>query len=351
MPRQPLPRFWPPAQAQYYKGKTITVVIGYSPGGTMGVTSRTLAPFLAKHVAGKPNIIVKSMPGGGGLKVLNWLAERAPKDGLTIMYGPTLSISQLLGQKGIRFDYAKFTLVGGAQTTPLITYVRKDAVEGGLKSAGDIMKAKNLKQAGLRPSAWYDLHTRMALELLGLKVRYTPGYRGGSKIAAAVRNGEANIAGATLAGYNGSYKSSMGGPDGIVKPIWYFPFTTDTGGFMDMEAAGDIPAFHKVYEQIKGKPPSGELWEALRFLVDLRSSGSTDIMAGPPGMNPEAARELQAAFDKMIKDPEMHAQYKKILGGSISGVERARVSRALAGISKTEPKMVKFIKDFAYRKN
>ncbi len=341
-----------PALAQYFKGKTITVVIGYSPGGTMGVTSRTLTPFLAKHIPGNPNIIVKSMPGGGGLKVLNWLFERAPKDGMTIMYGPTLSIAQLLGQKGIRFDYAKYTLVGGAQTTPIISYARKDVVPGGLKKPEDIMKAKGLKQAGLRPSAWYDLQTRMAIELLGLNQRYTPGYRGGSKIAAAVRSGEANLAGGTLSGYQGAYEKTMGGPNGIVLPLWYFPFTDGKGGYIETPAAAksNFPTFQSVYEKVKGKAPSGQLWDALNFLVDLRSSGSTDIVAGPPGMNPQAAKILQTAFDKMVKDPAMHAQYKKILGGTIVGVDRARISKALAGISKTDPKMVKFIKDFAYRK-
>ena len=347
-----LPLLGAPAHAQYYKGKTITVVIGYSPGGTMVVTSQTLAPFLAKHIPGKPNIIVKSMPGGGGLKVLNWLFERAPKDGTVIMYGPTLSISQLLGQKGIRFDYAKYTLVGGAQTTPIISYVRKDAAPGGIKTSTDIMKAKGLKQAGLRPSAWYDLYTRMGIELLGLSQQYTPGYRGGSKIAAAVRSGEANIAGGTLSGYQGSYEKTMGGPNGIVHALWYFPFTDGKGGTVETPAAATskFPTYQSVYKKIKGKEPAGPLWDALQFLIDLRSSGSTDILAGPPGMNADAAKVLQAAFDKMVNDPAMHAQYKKILGGTIAGVDRARVSNALAGISKTDPKMVKYIKDFAYRK-
>jgi len=340
-----------PAQAQFFKGKTITIVIGYAPGGTMGVTTRTLAPFLARHTAGNPNVIVQSMPGGSGLRVLNWLADRAPKDGLTIMYGPTLSISQLLGEEGIRFDYKDFTLIGGVQTTPLITYIRKDAVPGGLKRSEDVMKARELKQAGLRPSGWYDLHTRMAIEMLGLNLRYVPGFRGGALIAQSVRSGESNIAGATLSGYQGSYEQTMGGPDGVVHPLWYFPFSDGKGGFTETASAGDIPTFQSVYRNIKGKEPSGELWDALNFLIDLRSSGSTDLMAGPPGMNREATQELRAAFERMLADPELHEQYRKILGGEIEAVERGRVEKALAGISAADPKMVKFIKDFAYKQS
>ena len=94
------------AHAQYYKGKTITILFGYSPGGAIGTQLRLIQPFLDKHIPGNPKVVVKSMPGGGGMKAQNWLFEKGPKNGLTLLYTPTASQSQRLGQKGVRVDDA-----------------------------------------------------------------------------------------------------------------------------------------------------------------------------------------------------------------------------------------------------
>ena len=123
------------ADAQYFAGKTITILIAYSPGGTSGTMTRVMAPYYAKYIPGKPTIIMKYMPGAGGLRAQNYLYEKAKPDGRTIGYWPIASHSQLLGAPGIRFDYGKFTVIGSVRTGPILLIARRDIVPGGLKES------------------------------------------------------------------------------------------------------------------------------------------------------------------------------------------------------------------------
>ncbi len=335
----------PTADAQVLKGKTITVMIGYSAGGSTDTYSRIFAPYWEKHTKGNPKFIIKSMPGAGGMKVLNWLTAKAPKDGLTIMIGPTLTISQVLGQKGARFDYTKFTTLGGFISNSLLTYVRNDAVPGGLKKRSDILKVKAVKQAGLRATAWYDLTTRLALDILGIKNTYVPGYRGGAKIRAAIRQGEATIGGIPMGGFRSGAEPTMGD---IVTALWYFPFVDQNGKFVADPSAKEIPSFIDFHKQVKGALPSGPKWEYLKFILNLRSNGSTNIVAGPPGMNKEAAAVLRKGLLATFRDKEAQAKYEKVLGNPLNPLTVARIGKGLASMQNADKALVKQLTDYAY---
>lgn len=338
----------PSADAQFYKGKTITLLFGYSPGGTMDTQTRIIAPFITRHVAGHPDVVVKSMPGAGGMKAQNWLFERGPKDGLTVLHTPTASQSQLLGQTGVRFDYATMTVVGAVNASPMLTYARKDIVPGGLESGADIVKANvTLKQAALRATAWYDMQTRLSLDLLGVKAIFIPGYRGGAKIAAAIRSGEAQIAGAPMAGYMANYKPAMGGPDGIVMPLWYWPFRDEDGKIQDFPSAkaDNIPPFVEVYKEVHGMAPSGQKWEALKLLIELRGA-VTNVVFMPPGANPEAVAAFREGFARIVKDPEFGPASIKVTGSAMTGVSIAHAERTFKNLSKVDPELVAFLKSY-----
>ena len=337
-----------PAGAQALKGDTVTIMIGYSPGGSMDTTARLLSPFLKKHTPGNPTFIVKSMPGGGGVKVLNWMYEKASKNGRLVLFGPTITISQVLKQRGLRFDYKGFRVIGGYVSNTLVTFARKDILPGGLKKPTDIVKAKNVKQAGLRATAWYDLTTRLALDLLGVKNRYVPDYRGGAKIAVALRSGEANIAGAPMGRYKGRVETTMGGKDGVVTALWYFPFVDAKGSFLKDPAAGDIPTFMDIYRKIKGKAPSGQYWEALKFVLNLRGEGSTNIFLGPPGMDPKATADLRTGWQRTLNDPQAAAKFTKTFRNTYKPVGHERVKKAFAAMKNVDPKMSKFMIKYAY---
>ena len=95
--------------AEAYRGKTVTIMIGYAAGGGYDLYSRTLAQFIGKHIPGNPKVIGKNMPGASSLKLSNWMYAVAPKDGTvlaTIARGAP--VHTMLGGKGARFDATKF---------------------------------------------------------------------------------------------------------------------------------------------------------------------------------------------------------------------------------------------------
>ncbi len=100
------------AQADFYKGKTITVIAGTTAGALYDQWSRVLAQHMGKHIPGKPDIIVQNMPGAGHMIAANYVYNKSKPDGLTIIGSivPTLYFDQLVGRKEAQFDWAKFGL-------------------------------------------------------------------------------------------------------------------------------------------------------------------------------------------------------------------------------------------------
>lgn len=102
------------AQADFYKGKTITVIAGTTAGALYDQWSRLLAQHMGKHIPGRPEMIVQNMPGAGHLVAANYLYNKAKPDGLTIIGSivPSLYFDQLVGRTEARYDWAKFAWIG-----------------------------------------------------------------------------------------------------------------------------------------------------------------------------------------------------------------------------------------------
>src|ERR1700741_4336416 len=99
--------------ADFYKGRTVELYVGYSVGGAYDLYARTIARFLGRHIPGNPTVIVKNMEGGGSLRLANWLFRVAPKDGSVLAtIGRGTGFDPLLGVKGGTFDGTKFTWIG-----------------------------------------------------------------------------------------------------------------------------------------------------------------------------------------------------------------------------------------------
>src|SRR5260370_5053036 len=102
------------AQTDFYKGKTITVYIGTTPGALYDQWGRILAQHMGKHIPGKPDLIVQNMPGAGHMIAANYVYNRTKPDGLSLIGSivPTLYFDQLVGRKEAQFDWAKFVWIG-----------------------------------------------------------------------------------------------------------------------------------------------------------------------------------------------------------------------------------------------
>src|SRR5713101_2403163 len=101
------------AFAQPYSGKTVTIIVGYKPGGGYDATARLLARHLPKHIPGKPTVIVQNMPGGNSIIAANHLYNVARPDGLTIgTFNRNLPIAQLTRVQGVKYDMTRFAWIG-----------------------------------------------------------------------------------------------------------------------------------------------------------------------------------------------------------------------------------------------
>src|SRR6516165_944752 len=130
------------ACAQFYKGKTVTMIINYPAGGPTDIEGRIVAQHLPVHIAGKPTVVVKNVGGAGGVIGSNQLGNAAP-NGETIGFFTLDMISQLVGNPALRVNYADFVMIAGVEN-PLVMYARKDTPPG-LKIATDIMRAEEFK--------------------------------------------------------------------------------------------------------------------------------------------------------------------------------------------------------------
>ena len=161
------------AQAQFYKGKTITMIVNYPAGGPSDLEGRIVALHLPAHLPGKPTIVVKNVGGAGGVIGTNQLGEAAP-NGETIGFFTLDIIAQLLGNPALRVNYSDFVLIAGVES-PLVVYMRKDTPPG-LNVATDMMKTKDFKALSLNVQNTNTLNQALSLDLLGLKYQAVPAY-------------------------------------------------------------------------------------------------------------------------------------------------------------------------------
>src|SRR3954469_5699791 len=127
------------AQANF-AGKTVTIVVGYKPGGGYDATARMLARHLPNHLPGKPTLIVQNMPGGNSIIAANHMYNVAKPDGLTIgTFNRNLPIAQLTGVQGVKYDMTKVAWTGSAGNETTILAIRNDLP---YKSFDELRKAK-----------------------------------------------------------------------------------------------------------------------------------------------------------------------------------------------------------------
>ncbi len=163
------------ALAQFYKGKTITMIVNYPPGGPTDIEGRIVAQHLPDHIPGHPNVVVKNIGGAAGLIGANQLGDATP-NGDTIGFFTMEMISQVIGNPAIHTRLSDFALVAGVES-PLVVYMRKDTPPG-VNVATDVMKTKDFKALTLNAQNFNTINLALTLDLLGIKYQPVPAYIG-----------------------------------------------------------------------------------------------------------------------------------------------------------------------------
>lgn len=278
----------PKAEA-YFKGKNITFIIPYSPGGGYDLYPRMIIPTLEQYVGA--SILPDNKPGGGALIGTNGIFNAKP-DGLTmgIINGTGMTLSQMTQQKGVSYDMGRFTLLGRIAAEEEYIFVGSKSPYKDLQAllaSGD--KQTKWVTEGKAGSPYYRL--ALVLDVLKLhKAKILTGYPGSAEANLAIVRGDAD-------GTAGTYASRQA----QVKAGDFIPVL-----ILGKKRSADFPNVPTIYE-VAGLEAGDR--KMIDFLVGMDQLGR--IVAAPPGIDPERAAFLRTALKNVCEDREMEARAKK----------------------------------------
>ena len=297
---------------------------------------------MTKYTDGAPKFVIRAMPGGGGVQALNYLAEIAKPDGLTLLWGPIQFTGALVGGPGYRFDPATFEPIGTASLMYVV--LANAATAPGVKTPQDFLKVDEFNFGGLGKGRSIDFFARLSFDLLGLKHKYVLGYQGQPEIALALQRKEidASITGHT--GYVTFYEQQMVA-SGIATPLYYHSSIDPTTGEPKRVADGIYPkgVMHFLdFMKSLGKEVSGPAGEAYRWASTYETWPAWFV--APKGTSVESLAALRAGFAKAIRDPELATLWKSRFNEEMSFITFEEARKIQSGYRNISPAALEILK-------
>ena len=315
----------PTVGAQEYKDKTLTIVVGYSPGGSFDLYARVLARYIGRYLPGNPTRIVENMTGAGGMIAANHLFNRVKPDGLTIgAWASPLVLQQIMGNDAAQFDGRKFGYLGiPAEYDTVCTFNQ----QSGITKMSDWVNAKRpQKISTIGPGTSTSDIPKLLKVALNLPMDVIDGYKGGADARLAVESGEVD-------GYCGSW--------GTVETVW-------RGAYESKKIIPVLQATLKPNPKYKQVPvamsfaKTEESRELLKIADDIH--GAQFPFSVPPGMAKERLEMLQRAFMQSFKDPDLIAEAMRAQL-DIGPVAGPTIAKTLSGLYDLNPATVARLKD------
>lgn len=338
-----------PAAAQFYKGKTLNVIINYGAGGNTDVQGRSVLRFMGDYIPGKPRIVVRNMPGAGGVVATNYIVKAAKKDGSVMGVFTIAAMAELVHAKELTVSHKDLIFIGGIGQQQ-IAHVRKDVLEGGIKKPTDFLKVtKVFKSAGHAPTSSKDMAIRLTLGLLGIKHNHVTGFKGANAIRRAILQNEIQYTEDSLTGYfNGVVPLLI--KEGISVPLWHTGVATKDGGLAHADTVPkEIPTFLDIYKAKYGKTamPKPDAWGAYRKFSQLRQVLRVIIV--PKGVPKQAVADLRAAWMKTTKDPGYLAEYKKQNASDLEALSGEDTQDVVNDLLTVKPDVEKYLETLVVR--
>jgi tripartite-type tricarboxylate transporter receptor subunit TctC len=282
-----------PAQPDFFRGKTIAMLIGYTSGGGYDLYARVLSRHMGRHIPGNPAIVPQNMPGAGSLRVAGFLYSAAPKDGTTIgMFGRGVAMEPLIGSTAAAFDARKFTWLGsGSDQVSLCATWHTSPV----KTWDDMLKLP-FTVGGEGPGSDPDMFAIMLKNLFGAKLKLVSGYPGGPEVNLAMERGEVD-------GRCGWSWSSIK----ITRSDWLKDKRINLVLQMALQKSAELPDVPLVMDAARNDRER----QILRLMLARQAMGWPFI--APPDLPAERAQVLRQAFDDTMRDPEFLAEAKQRL--------------------------------------
>lgn len=284
------------AVTDFYRGKTITVVVGFAPGGGYDIAARIVAKHLGKYIPGNPTVIVSNRPGGGSVVAANLVYETSRRDGTTIVdFHPQMLLQQALGREGIKFDGLKYNWLGSLNSSSTACAVHKDT---GVSDIKQIMgpEGKILTMGAEAPGSGITDGTAVIRAALALKFRMIYGYTGQRPIVNAVLSREVDGMCTSWDAFNTTLKNLFE-PKPLVNML-----VINAAQLPDDPRLKDVAAAQAVARSDSAR-------KLLRIIDGPRAIAYPYAVA--PGVPTERLSALRDAFAKMLKDQAFVADYKK----------------------------------------
>lgn len=309
------------AQTSFFEGKTVRVLVGFSPGGSYDLWARLIAQHMSKHVPGSPSFVVQNMTGGGSMVAANYIYNVAKPDGLTFgVVTPGLYIEQLSGRKEVQFDWGKFSWIGSPERTDRIFYIRADTPYKILEDLRKAAEPPKCGATGVGTASYY--WPRLLAEAFGFKVHIVPGYPGSSDVNLAIEKGEVHCWGGTVQAFFGSEPGRTWAKTGYVRVL------TQGGQKRHAQLAG-VPTVWNLMDKHGADEPTRRVAKVLLSPDDLGRP-----FFAPPGVPADRVKILRDAFAKVLNDPDVaaEAQKKGLDPSLVTGGEIESMIKELVGL-------------------
>lgn len=316
----------PGAEAQeFFKDKTMHFIVGYSPGGSFDLYTRTIARHFSKHVPGNPATIVENMTGAGGIIAANHLYNRVKPDGLTIgAWAAPLVLQHIMGNPAVQFDGRKFGYLGVPSPYDTVCTFNE---KSGIATMADWFAAKRaMKISSIGPGTSTSDIPKLMKAALNLPLEVIDGYKGGADARLAVENGEVD-------GYCGSWQT--------VETVWRSAFESGKIRAVVQATLKSHPKHTNVPLAIS-YARTDEAKELLR--VADSAHGAQFPYTVPPGTPKDRLELLQRAFVQTLNDKEFLAEAQKAKL-DIEVIDGPTIAKTLASLYEVKPATVAKLKE------
>jgi tripartite-type tricarboxylate transporter receptor subunit TctC len=270
------------AADDFYKGKTVTIYVGFGPGGGYDIAARILQRHLAAHLPGNPTVIVANKPGASGMTLLNFLYSVAPNDGT--VFGTFHSASpfyEAIGMEGVRYKSAELSWIGNVNRSANVIAVWHDT---GVHTIEDATH-KPIVMGALAGAGIMNIYPRVMNAIFGTKFQIVDGYEGTNDVNLAIERGE--VQGATTA-WN-SWK--------VARPEWVAAHKIVPIVQIGLQKDPSLPEVPLLIDLAK-TDDQRQLFRAISGNIAIERP-----FAGPPRIPPDRLDMLRRAFDHTVADP------------------------------------------------
>ena len=314
---------------QFYKGRTLTMIISVGPGDGFDVNGRLVARYLARHIPGNPTIVAKNVSGAGHMLAANYMFNEATRDGTTIATTlPAIITHQLLEGRGVRYDVGKFQWLGANDVNNQNVYVW---AQSGLKTLQDV-RSREVTIGATGAGSYTLLYPRLMNRLVGTRFKIVSGYPAAAQIDLAMQRGEVEARA-------GSYFSTLE----VTNPDWLrdkkINFIVQIGIEPDRNYA-EVP-------MLTDFATSQEDRAVISLFATEAAAGHPYYAA--PDVPPERLAILRRAFDETMADEAYRTDARK-MGLTTTSLPTARLKQMIGNVTKVPARVIEIaraIKDAA----